>query len=181
MTCPDSNAIVAFVDGRLSGNARSGVAVHLDACEICFALVSAAVGQRATGADLLGGTGLPPLAKGAAIGRYLIVELVGRGGMGDVYAAYDPKLNRRVALKLLNGRTTSPVSAARFAREAQAIARLSHPNVVAIHDAGDFEERLFLAMEFVEGQTLAEWLRSAPRSWREIRDVFVACGSGLAA
>ena len=101
--------------------------------------------------------------------------------MGEVYSAYDPKLDRRVALKLLNERTTSPMSAARFSREAQAIARLSHPNVVAIYDAGDFGDRHFLAMEFVEGQTLAEWLRSGPLSWREIRDVFVACGAGLAA
>ena len=101
--------------------------------------------------------------------------------MGDVYAAYDPKLDRRVAVKLMNERVASPALAARFAREAQAVARLSHSNVVAIFDAGEFGDRVYLAMEFVEGSTLAAWLAVAPRSWREIRDVFVAAGTGLMA
>jgi eukaryotic-like serine/threonine-protein kinase len=181
MSCLGANTIVAFVDGRLSEADRSKVGVHLDSCEACFALVGAVVRQESIGQERSGQPVKPPLSKGVAIGRYLILDLVGRGGMGEVYSAYDPKLNRRVALKLLNERTKSPQSAKRFSREAQAIARLSHPNVVAIYDAGDFGDRLFLAMEFIEGQTLAEWLRSAPWSWREIRDVFAAAGSGLAA
>jgi tetratricopeptide (TPR) repeat protein len=181
MICPDANAIVAFVDGRLSELDRSAVAAHLDSCEDCFALVDAAVRRESIDEGRSGRKHKLVLSKGAAIGRYLILELVGRGGMGEVYSAYDPKLDRRIALKLLDERTTSPMSADRFSREAQALARLSHPNVVAIYDAGDFVDRLFLAMEFVEGQTLAEWLRSTPRSWREIRDVFAACGAGLAA
>ena len=101
--------------------------------------------------------------------------------MGDVYAAYDPKLSRRVALKLMSERAASPIAAARFAREAQAVARLSHPNVIAIHDTGEFADRVYLAMEFVEGQTAADWLAAKARSWREIRDVFLAAGTGLAA
>src|SRR5262252_3618287 len=181
MSCPDANTIASFIEGRLAEADRSGVAGHLDSCEGCFALVAAALGPQSTGDGDSHRGRWRPLPKGAAIGRYLILELVGRGGMGEVYAAYDPKLNRKIALKLLNERATTPLSAARFSREAQAIARLSHPNVVAIYDAGDFNDRLFLAMEFVDGQTLAEWLRSEPRSWREIRDVFAACGAGLAA
>jgi len=181
MSCPDANIVVAFIDGRLSEAQRSGVVEHLDSCEACFSLVGAAVRRETIGEQRSSRPERPPLSKGAAIGRYVILDLVGRGGMGEVYAAYDPKLDRRIALKLLDERATSPMSTARFSREAQAIARLSHPNVVAIYDAGDFGDRHFLAMEFVEGQTLAEWLRAAPRSWREIRDVFVACGAGLAA
>jgi tetratricopeptide (TPR) repeat protein len=111
----------------------------------------------------------------------MVVELVGRGGMGEVYAAYDPKLNRRIALKLLDERATSPRSVVRFSREAQSIARLSHPNVVAIYDTGTVDDRVFLAMEYVDGQTLAVWLASRPRTWREILDVFSAAGRGLAA
>jgi eukaryotic-like serine/threonine-protein kinase len=155
--------------------------VHLDSCETCHALVAAAAGRESIGERGPNKGGRTPLTKGAAIGRYVILDLVGRGGMGEVYSAYDPKLDRKIALKLLGQRALSPLSAARFSREAQAIARLSHPNVVAIHDAGDFGQGLFLAMEFVEGQTLAEWFRSARRSWREIRDVFIGCGAGLAA
>jgi eukaryotic-like serine/threonine-protein kinase len=181
MNCPDENIIVAFVDGDLVEAERAGVTMHLDSCELCVALVAEAVGHRSARGEQRLEAEKPPLSKGAAIGRYLILDLVGRGGMGDVYAAYDPKLDRRIALKLLKERVTSPLSVARFSREAQAVARLSHPNVVAIYDAGDFGDQRFLAMEFVEGTTLAEWLHSTPRSWREVRDVFVACGAGLAA
>ncbi len=130
------------------------------------------------------------LARGATVGRYVILNLVGRGGMGEVYAAYDPQLDRRVALKLLHqtaGKGSSVrIARERLLREAKAIARLSHPNVVVVHDAGAIEdpvqgERVFLAMEFIEGGTLASWLAAAPRSWREIREVLVAAGEGLAA
>ena len=130
------------------------------------------------------------LAPGATVGRYVILNLVGRGGMGEVYAAYDPQLDRKVALKLLH-ETAARGAAARTARErllreAKAIARLSHPNVVVVHDAGAIDDpvhgdRVFLAMEFIEGETLAAWLAAAPRAWRAIRDVFAAAGEGLAA
>jgi eukaryotic-like serine/threonine-protein kinase len=180
--CPDKNAIVAFADGQLAEAARSEVAIHLASCETCLALVAGAVGAESARPDrALDLERTPPLEKGSAAGRYLILNLVGRGGMGEVYAAYDPKLDRRVALKLLNERAASPVSAERLLREAKATARLSHPSVVAIYDAGEIGDRVFLAMEFVEGQTLADWLAESPRSWREICDVFVAAGQGLAA
>ena len=139
-------------DGHLSEAERSRVAVHLDSCEACFALVGAAVRGESGSEEQSGRIAKPLLSKGAEIGRYLILDIVGKGGMGEVYSAYDPKLDRRVALKLLNERTASPRATARFSREAQAIARLSHPNVIAIYDAGDFGERLYLTMEFVEGQ-----------------------------
>ena len=126
------------------------------------------------------------LARGAPIGRYLVIELVGRGAMGDVYAAYDPELDRKVAVKLLQvaggGKGDTGEQKARLLREAQAIARLSHPNVVVVHDVGSFGERVFIAMEFVDGHTLRYWLHAErARRWREIVDVFVAAGRGLAA
>jgi eukaryotic-like serine/threonine-protein kinase len=127
----------------------------------------------------------PLLQRGEPIGRYLVLELVGRGAMGDVYAAYDPELDRKVAVKLLQvidgGKGDMAEQKARLLREAQAIARLSHPNVVVVHDVGSFGERVFIAMEFVDGHTLSYWMHAAPRSWREIVDVFVAAGRGLAA
>src|SRR5215475_15747322 len=91
----------------------------------------------------------PLLQRGAPIGRYLVIELVGRGAMGDVYAAYDPELDRKVAAKLLQvtdgGKGDIAEQKARLLREAQAIARLSHPNVVVVHDVGSFGERVFIA------------------------------------
>ena len=102
------------------------------------------------------------LGTGAKIGRYVIIERVGTGAMGVVYGAYDPELDRNVALKLISpGRRREDTARARLLREAQAIARLPHPNVVAVHDVGVFEDQVFLAMEFVAGGTLTSWL---PRS-----------------
>jgi serine/threonine protein kinase/tetratricopeptide (TPR) repeat protein len=124
------------------------------------------------------------LGRGATIGRYLIIGLIGKGGMGEVYAAYDPELDRKIALKLLRAHLTAGVDPsegrARLLREAQAIARLSDPNVVVVFDVGTFEDRVFLAMEFVDGSTLGYWMQAQRRSWREVVMTFMAAGRGLA-
>jgi len=125
------------------------------------------------------------LVRGASIGRYVVLGLVGRGGMGEVYAAYDPELDRRVAVKLLRVKPGNGVSfiegRQRTLREAQAIARLSHPNVVVVYDVGTFQDQVFIAMEFVEGETVTRWLTARLRSWKEILKVFLAAGRGLMA
>ena len=93
-----------------------------------------------------------PLERGAAVGRYVILDRIGTGGMGVVYSAYDPELDRKVALKLLRpdrGPSAGEAGRLRLLREAQAIARLAHPNVVAVYDAGSFGDQVFVAMEFV--------------------------------
>ncbi len=126
-----------------------------------------------------------PLGRGAIIGRYVILGLVGRGGMGEVYAAYDPELDRKVAVKLLRVKAGNGVSLTegrqRTLREAQAIARLSDPNVVVVYDVGTFEDKVFIAMEFVEGNTVTFWLEQKPRTWQEVLRVFIAAGRGLTA
>ena len=102
--------------------------------------------------------------------------------MGEVYAAYHPDLDRRIALKVVNESGAGAADRrARLLREARAIARLSHPNVITVHDAGTVDDRVYIAMEFVEGETIDDWLRAQPRTWREILDVFIAAGRGLAA
>lgn len=104
--------------------------------------------------------------------------------MGEVYAAHDPELDRKVAIKLLRGSEPSAKEGegrARLMREAQAIAKVSHPNVVVVYDVGTFDGRVFIAMEFVEGNTLGYWMQAQPRSLTEILEVFVAAGRGLAA
>ncbi len=105
--------------------------------------------------------------------------------MGEVYAAYDPELDRKVAVKLLRVKPGAGVSLAegrqRTLREAQAIARLSHPNVVVVYDVGTFEEKVFIAMEFLDGNTAGYWAQSQTRTWQEMLKVYLAAGRGLAA
>ena len=124
-------------------------------------------------------------ARASALGRYVVLGLVGRGAMGDVYAAYDPELDRKVAIKLLRVSNGGGQSVAdgrkRLIREAQAIAKLSHPNVVVVHDVGTFEDQVFVTMEYVDGHTLRYWLEAGTRTWQEILKVFVEAGHGLAA
>ncbi|MBL9105722.1 MAG: serine/threonine protein kinase [Myxococcales bacterium] len=114
------------------------------------------------------------------IGRYLVLERLGAGGMGVVFAAFDPELERKIAIKLIRGRRDRE-ALDRLRREAMAMARLSHPNVVACFDVGRFMGQIWVAMEFVRGETLGHWLRRAPRTWREVLAVFIPAGRGLAA
>jgi serine/threonine protein kinase/tetratricopeptide (TPR) repeat protein len=128
--------------------------------------------------------GAEVLQKGALIGRYVVLGLIGRGGMGEVYAAYDPELDRKVAVKLLRGRASrgpDDEGRVRLLREAQAIAKLSHPNVIVVYDVGTFGDSVFIAMEFIDGTTLGYWLQAETRPWREVLKVFVAAGRGLMA
>ncbi|MCG8423653.1 MAG: protein kinase [Proteobacteria bacterium] len=129
-----------------------------------------------------------PLRAGESLGRYTILHTLGHGGMGVVYAAYDSGLDRKVALKLLCGRdgdgSVSNPESARFLREARAMARLNHPNVITVYDAATESGRDYVAMEFVDGPSLAEWLEHAEparRNWREVLGKFLLAGRGLRA
>ncbi|WP_394840422.1 serine/threonine-protein kinase [Pendulispora rubella] len=115
-----------------------------------------------------------PLRLGERVGRFVIRELLGSGGMGIVYLAYDPELHRQVAIKVLRNAAHQ-----RIVREAQAMARLSHPNVVAVYDVGKWEGQVFIAMEHVDGSTLREWLLSGERAWAEVARVYLEAGRGL--
>jgi serine/threonine-protein kinase len=133
-------------------------------------------------ADARTGSAPVGLPRGTFIGRYVVLDLLGEGGMGVVYKAYDPDLGRAVALKLMRARGGgSGAVRSRLLREAQGLAQLSHPNVIAVHDVGVFGDDVFIAMEFVEGRTLRAWLKERPRARREILEVFFAAGEGLAA
>ncbi len=129
--------------------------------------------SRDTGAEAA--PGKAPLVRGESIGRYIVVGRLGQGAMGAVYAAVDPDLNRKVAIKVLEK------GADRLAREAQALAQLSHPNVVVVHDVGVQQGRPFVAMELVEGGSLLDWLKGGERSRDEILDMFIEAGRGLSA
>jgi hypothetical protein len=121
------------------------------------------------------------LRPGTVVGRFVVERKVGAGGMGEVYAAYDPHLDRRVAIKILQAGARGADAAPRLVREAQALAKLAHPNVVAVHEVGETAGGVFLAMQFVEGTTLGEHLaRERPR-WDEVVRLYVEAGRGLAA
>jgi len=125
-------------------------------------------------ASLLGGNG-------GKIGRFHVLRLLGEGGMGMVFAGYDEELGRKVAIKLLRKvASEDSIGRARLLREAQTLARLSHPNVVTVYEVGEFGRQVYIAMEFVLGETLQSYMQSRRRSWRELIAVFVEAGRGLA-
>ncbi|MCA9659793.1 MAG: serine/threonine protein kinase, partial [Myxococcales bacterium] len=116
------------------------------------------------------------------IGRFQILDHLDEGGMGMIFVARDEELDREVALKILRSRDSDGSGGqARLLREAQALAKLAHPNVVTVYEAGEFDGQVFVAMELVRGQTLREWARAAPRRWPEVIERFIQAGRGLAA
>ena len=133
-------------------------------------------------AETVGGTARRSSVRPAdVVGRYTILERVGAGAMGVVYLANDPELERRVAIKVLHRDSARPeLSAKRLRREARAMARLQHPNIVAVHDVGSHDGHVFVAMEFVRGTDLRRWV-SAPRPWREVVEVMLQAARGLVA
>ncbi|MEM6992455.1 MAG: serine/threonine-protein kinase [Myxococcota bacterium] len=178
MGCLDETTALAFARGEPSDGEAQAIAAHIDTCPECLMLVALAASgdpRNDVGAHAR-------LQRGRTVDRFVVLELVGRGAMGDVYAAYDPGLNRKVALKFLNaevGRRGDPH--ARLLREARAMATLSHRNVVAVHDLGVFDEHPYVAMEFIEGSTLRGWLEARARSVAEVQSVFRDAAAGLAA
>jgi predicted Ser/Thr protein kinase len=191
--CPSEEDIAAFVRGCMVASRRSALEAHVAGCVACRQLLSALA--RAAGSESQpGGDSVAPtlpmatstseteLPRGARFGRYVVLDWLGAGGMGVVYSAYDPDLNRKVALKVLrnDGPDRLPTRDLLLA-EAQAMAQLAHPNVVTVFDVGSVDDRVFLAMELIEGQTLSSWLRARRRKHSEILAMFVAAGNGLAA
>jgi serine/threonine protein kinase len=190
----DDNAASEFVSGSLSPSALGKVEGHLAGCRDCRALVAALAAGSGDDSnaqtfryELLSASQVTELPKktpaiGDRVGRYLVLSSLGAGGMGVVFAAWDPQLSRRIALKLLRAglAVSSKDARNRLRREAQAIAQLSHPNVVSVYDVGTTDDGdLYIAMEFVEGDTLTSWLKNYPRTWREIIDVFLQAARGL--
>jgi tetratricopeptide (TPR) repeat protein/tRNA A-37 threonylcarbamoyl transferase component Bud32 len=118
----------------------------------------------------------------AAIGPFVVLRKLGEGAMGVVYAGYDLALDRKVALKLVRPSLLNHAAVReRMVREAQALARLSHPNVVQVYQVGDHDQSLYMAMEHIEGETLGQWLRDAPRPWPLVLRTVCDAGRGLAA
>jgi serine/threonine protein kinase len=171
VSCPADDTVLAFVDGTLAPARVDEVKQHILGCETCRELIAEVAKAQFRSDHLLAG---------ATVGRYEIRRVVGSGGMGVVYEAHDPTLNRRVALKVIKSRITDERGDQHLLREAEAQAQLQHPNVVAVYDVGTFDDQIFVAMELVDGVTLSTWM-TQPRSIAEILDAFAQAGRGLVA
>jgi len=184
--CPDENELMKSLHGLLTPNSRAALERHIDQCDRCRSLVATVVRVSVAPEDEKVNDeqpGAASLPRGTNLGRYVLLDCIGRGGMAVVYAAFDPELDRKVAVKLL--RTDLPGTPAELRasllREAQSMARLTHPHVIAVYDVGTFNDQVFLAMEFIRGRDLRAWLGEARRSWSEILEIFIKAGEGLRA
>jgi tetratricopeptide (TPR) repeat protein len=141
---------------------------------------AAAVPEASPHAEAAAGSAPVPLLR--RVGQFVLLERLGTGGMGVVFAAFDEQLERKVAIKLVATQTGGERAQQRLLREAQAQARLSHPNVVTIYEVGTLPEgKLFIAMELVKGDTLRTWQEDGARTWQDIVAHYAAAGEGLAA
>jgi serine/threonine protein kinase len=176
--CVEDETLFALARGELGATELPDVEAHLKDCADCRAVLAEAVRSLDT---------VPPGADAepavTSIARYRVDWLIGAGASGVVYRGFDPRLRRPVALKLLQPAESgaTPEQHQRLLREAQAMARLSNPYVVAVYDTGLHDGKVYLVMEFVDGHTLTDWLREAPRSVTEILRVFAEAARGLTA
>ncbi len=184
--CPDEHAFSALLQGTLDEGERRALHEHLDGCGRCSELMdelgrllASEPGPReeqpARGSE----------GRGERVGgRYELLRLVGAGGMGAIHEAHDEALGRKVAIKLLRPDLLDPGvrddCSARLLREARLLAAVHHPNVLAIYDVGIWKDQVFLAIQYVEGTTVRQWIEQEHPSWPRVLDVYLRVGSGLA-
>ena len=193
--CPSEDELVRMVEGALGDASLASIESHVDHCERCAAVIAGlgalaagsggagrARGGLAAGTGGAGGAmGSVGAAGGRVVGRYQLDRRIAAGGMGEVWAAWDPQLRREIAVKLVRpDRADDGRERERLLREARALARLGHPNVLAVHDVGELDGEVFIATELVAGETLAS--RGGPSaSWRELVRLYTQAARGLAA
>jgi predicted Ser/Thr protein kinase len=162
--CPPVDRLLAFASGELTEDKSAEVEGHIDSCAECRAALS----NYAKG-------GPPPV-----LGRYRIDTVLGSGGMGIVYRAYDPQLARPVAIKVVRRAGEDTAGRARLVREAQALARLSHPNVCHVYDVGTEGDEVWVAMELIDGVSLRQWAEQH-REREGLLNVLLGAAEGIAA
>lgn len=190
-TTPLSEArIAAYLRGELSDAERAGVEAAMDADPQWLGVLALLAAEQDVDTHAASAPDSPTVDRvqkqfssrlhpGQPVGRFEVAHPLGRGGMGSVYAAFDPKLQRMVALKILHA--SRPSEQPRLVAEARALAQVNHPNVITVHDVGRWDERVFVAMELIEGQTLRQWRRDTKRTWRDVAQVYGDAAQGLAA
>ncbi len=162
--CPTPQGLRAYGSGSLDADERTSISTHVDGCARCRAEMSS-------------------LLRGAPseLGRYRVDAVLGSGGMGIVYRAWDPQLARPVAIKVLRRTSADGEARARLVREAQALAKLSHPNVCHVYDVGSEGDEVWVAMQLVEGVTLREWVAAGAPSSAALLEVLIGAAEGIAA
>jgi tRNA A-37 threonylcarbamoyl transferase component Bud32 len=199
LSCLSEDELLSWHTGGLGAEKLCEVERHLDSCESCREVLRRVAGEQPTERET---RPLGPIAperiddsRARVLGRYQLLEVMGEGSMGVVYSAYDPELDRKVALKLLHAKPLVPSDPVqydqmreRLRREAQTMAQLSHPNIVTVFDVGMADGQLFITMELIAGGTLATESESRPsRPFRPARSIartlelFIAAGRGLEA
>jgi hypothetical protein len=172
--CPSDTIFTRLLEGTLGEAELNALQAHGDGCPACGRTLSELARTMTPGqGDWLGE-------------RFQLLEPLGIGGMGVVYTAFDTKLQRKVAVKRLRelaAAATADKRRARFLREAQLLASLSHPNVLTVHDVGGVDPELYVVMELVDGWPMSRWISEAtPRpDWRRILDLYLQVGRGLSA
>jgi tetratricopeptide (TPR) repeat protein len=187
--CLTEDTLTLLLWGQAEAHDTDAALEHIASCDECRVVVArlarASSVQHSSTHETSRIEAPSDIRPGASIGRYVVLHCVGAGGMGIVYAAYDPELDRKVALKLLRARGTKretrEATRALLAKEAHALARVSHPNVVAAYDVGQYGELVTMVLEFVEGMTLRAWVATRPRTAREVLALFSQVGLGLGA
>jgi tetratricopeptide (TPR) repeat protein len=180
MLCLDENQVLEVLSRALSPE----IEAHVDTCPSCremLAVLARTSLAKVSAGELATTPREPPLSElppGTQVERFVIEGVLGRGGMGIVYRAHDPELERRVAVKLVRAGRANDED---LLREARAVARVQHPNVVALHDIGVYGDSMFIAMEHVDGGSLAAWLRAERRGWRAVLGAFQQAALGLQA
>jgi tetratricopeptide (TPR) repeat protein len=179
--CPSEETFARLVEGGLDLAAQAALHAHLDRCPDCRRLLVFLARSSLGRSNEASGERRHP-RPGITVGRFVLLDRLGAGSASVVFSAYDPKLDRKVALKLLRfdddpgGRAM-----ARLHHEARTIAQLSHPNIIVVHDVGLEEGQLYIAMEHVAGQTLSGWCDARPRHFRAVVAMFEQAAQGLAA
>jgi tRNA A-37 threonylcarbamoyl transferase component Bud32 len=164
--CPPAEHLLELAAGRLSDDSQAAVEQHIDTCVACRSALSSLAKRD---------------APSTSFGRYRLENVLGQGGMGIVYRAWDPQLARPVAIKVVRHAGADAQLRTRLVREAQSLARLSHPNVCHCYDVGTDGEEVWVAMELIEGSTLRAWALAIPRTQEQLLEVLLGAAEGIAA
>ncbi|TNE50812.1 MAG: serine/threonine protein kinase [Deltaproteobacteria bacterium] len=181
--CPDENQLMALTQGLLSDDEVRQLDNVLDQCTHCSELMVALAQDLSpyNSGDYPEPDALPPVA----IGRYNVKQMLGSGGMGVIYEAYDEDNQRPVALKLIRPDVLDPyrreAHRARMLREARLLASLHHPNIPNIYEVGTWNDQVFLAMQLVSGTNMRQWLDQANPDWTDIVAAYLRAGEGVVA
>jgi hypothetical protein len=175
--CPDDDRFAQLASGVLPLDERRHLLEHIEGCERCRKTAAVLLStQQSLSLSATAPSAMPAtLSPGVALGPYHLVRELGRGAMGTVFLAWDPRLERQVAIKVLHDESAQLIG------EARLMARLSHPNIVAVHEVAEWQGRLVLVMEYVDGLTLRRHLSSAPRDVEAVVRLFTQCAQALAA